>query len=76
MNPFQVIYLVCSLAMPRGDCQMSNAQSFQHGPAVANELACIHDGWVHLAQNPIVIREGEWVKVSCRRTTIGQENVG
>lgn len=77
MMIFKVLILVCSIALSHADCQPETALDIIQGPDVANELMCGIHGQAYIASSAVGthLKNGEYVKITCSRTTIGR-NVG
>lgn len=75
---FKILVLVCSIAIPRQDCQWDNALDVISGPEVQNELMCGFHGQAFVAELATNSgkRDDEYLKINCIRTTIGKDNVG
>lgn len=71
-----VLALLCAISIAPAACDRSNAVDVVTMPPSANELACMLDAQMTLAQ--LAIRadaEHRWI-VRCVRTSIGQQGVG
>jgi len=68
---FQVLILVCAIAVAPPDCQPGSAIETIRGPEAANEVACGFHGQAYFAQHHR-LRDGEYLKVTCTRTSIGK----
>lgn len=75
---FKVLVLICAASVPRSECQIWSALNVYEGPETRNEVACGFQTQAFLAQASFErpVREDEYVKIMCRRTVIGQGNVG
>ena len=75
---FKVILLVCASSLSRGDCQVETARAVLYGPDARNEIVCGLQSQAYLAATEIgrSLQTGEYLKISCRRTTIGAKRVG
>ena len=75
---FKVLILVCAAGMAPRDCQVNNALQVVQGPEARNEIACALQSQAYFAQTALGrdLRPGEYVKIRCRRTTIGKGNAG
>jgi len=74
VNVFSVLILVCAAALARQECRIETARAVIQGPDANNEVMCAFHGQAYLAGTQIGrdLRPGqEYVKVLCRRTTIG-----
>lgn len=70
---FEVLILVCSVALSPDECQADTAVAVIDGPASPNEVMCGLHGQAYLASTAIAPRhEDEYVKVTCSRSTIGR----
>jgi len=72
----KVVLLVCAAAIPRLECHEQTARLVIQGPDAANEMACAFRSQAYFAQTAMEIGEAEYLKITCTRTTIGQDNVG
>jgi len=69
---FKVLILVCSTALPQGQCQVDTAVSVINGPESPDARLCGLNGQAYVAGTSIgALHEGEYVKVKCSRTAIG-----
>ena len=69
---FQVLVLICSMAVARPDCQANTAVKVIRGPEAANEVMCGYHGQAYFAQlQRNTLRKGEYIKITCTRTSIG-----
>lgn len=73
---FAVLILVCLASTPRAECQRETAIDVIAGPPAASEVQCGLYGQAYLAETALAVREGEYVKIRCQRTTIAGGNVG
>lgn len=64
----KTLALICAIPMPRPECQ----------PGAANEMACMFQTTAYAAHlsRTIEIPDDHYIKILCRRTNIGKENVG
>lgn len=70
---FKVLILVCSVALSPDQCQADTAVAVIDGPEAPNEVMCGLNGQAYLANTALAERrEGEYVKVTCSRSTIGR----
>jgi len=70
---FKVLILVCSTALPHGQCQVDTAVSVITGPEAPDARLCGLNGQAYLAGTSIgALHEGEYAKVKCSRTAIGR----
>ncbi len=72
----KVVLLVCSMAVPRIECQEQTARLVVQGPDAKNELICAMHSQAYFAQTAFEIGRMEYLKVKCIRTQIGRNNVG
>jgi hypothetical protein len=71
---FQIIVLICTLAMTPSDCQTENALDVFLGPLVANEVMCGLHGQALVAQTALPARgPDEYVKIQCVRSSVAQQ---
>jgi hypothetical protein len=75
---FSVLILICSTALTPPQCQRETALDVIQGPQVANEIQCGLHGQAFYAETVMggALREGEYLKLKCQRTTINGGNVG
>ena len=75
---FKVILLICAANLSRGECRIDTARSVLYGPDAKNEIVCGLQSQAYLAATEIGrnLKPGEYLKISCRRTTIGAKRVG
>jgi hypothetical protein len=65
---FQIVILVCSMAVDHAACQPETAVDVVHGPHVSSEIECGKIGMTTLAATVVAPRPGlEYVKIVCRR---------
>lgn len=78
MNTFAVLILVCASALQPKDCQRETALDIIIGPNASNEVMCAMQSQAFFAQTEMTraLANGEYVKVMCSRTAIGQGNIG
>jgi len=76
MNIFTVIILICYGVTPIPECNQSNARTSMYGPEAKNEMACAIQSQQYLGQTSLTVGKKEYVKIICRRTSIGKGNVG
>ena len=71
---FKVLILVCSINTTPADCQMDTAVDVISGPEAANPSVCGLYGQAYIADTALgaALRDDEYVKVKCTRTTIGK----
>lgn len=70
---FKVLILVCSTALAPSECQIDSAISVINGPEAADARLCGFNGQAYLAGTALAAKHnGEYVKVKCSYTTIGQ----
>lgn len=65
-----ILILICSLTTPRAACQIETALDVIQGPRVESEVMCGLHGQA-LAAETELRREGEYVKIMCRRSSMG-----
>ncbi len=70
----KIVILICSIAVPRADCQTDTANDVISGPEATNEVMCGMHGMAYIAGTSLASRqrEDEYVKIKCLRTTIGK----
>ena len=75
---FKVLILVCSATLAPSECQPETALEVVQGPEARNEIACALQSQAYFAQTALGrdLQPGEYVKIRCRRTSIGKGNVG
>ena len=75
---FKVLILVCAAHLAPSECQPGTALEVLQGPEARNEIACALQSQAYLAQTALgrELRSDEYVKVRCRRTSIGKSTVG
>ena len=73
MNTFAMMILVCAAGMRPADCQLNSAVDVIAGPEAPNEIMCALHGQAYFAESALGVglRQGEYVKVLCTRTSIG-----
>jgi len=70
---FKVLILVCSTALPHGQCQVDTAVSVITGPESPDARLCGLNGQAYLAGTTIgALHEGEYVKLKCSPLTVGK----
>lgn len=75
---FKVLLLICAVNVQHGDCQEQTALTVMQGPDANNAIACGMQSQAYLAMSAIAetLDENEYLKITCRRTSIGKQNVG
>ena len=75
---FKVILLICASSLNHGECQIETAQAVLYGPDATNEVSCGLQSQAYLASTALGrdLREGEYLKITCKRTSIGKQSVG
>lgn len=75
---FKVLVLICAASIPRSECQTWSAVDVYEGPTARNEISCGFQTQALMAQASLQrpIHDDEYVKIMCRRTAIGRDNVG
>lgn len=75
---FKVVLLICVSSLSHGECQIETARSVLYGPDATNEISCALNSQAYLASTEIgrKLNDGEYLKIACRRTTIGKRSVG
>ena len=75
---FKVLLLICAVTVQHQDCQEKTALTVLQGPEAENVLMCGMQGQAYLATSAlgVTLSENEYLKITCRRTTIGQATVG
>ena len=69
MMPFQIVILICSMAVDHAACQLDTAIDVVQGPKIANESLCGFAGQATIAKTAIKPRPGEeYMKVICQRS--------
>jgi hypothetical protein len=68
MTPFQILILVCSLALDHAACKPETARAMVHGPQVASAMECGLIGQTTIAQTAAEVRpdpKTEYVRIIC-----------
>lgn len=71
---FRMLILICSMAVPHGDCQMKTARAFVRGPRVGSAWACGFAGQAKLGSLAAEVQPKpglEYTKVICSQTPEG-----
>lgn len=68
-QPLAARILVCPGTISPSDCNVQNALAVIIGPPSANEISCGVQSQALLAGTGMQMREGQYVKVTCSRTT-------
>lgn len=71
-----VLIFVCSITVAPADCNRATAIDVIAGPEAANEIQCGLHSQAFYAETALGIGPGEYLKVTCTRTSIGRGNVG
>lgn len=70
---FKVLILICSLSLSPDQCQTDTAVTVITGPEASNLAMCGLHGQAYLANTALAEKhEGEYVKVTCSRSSIGR----
>lgn len=72
---FRLLILICSMAVPRADCQIATSRAHLAGPRVASAWACGFAGQAKigsLAENVRPKPGLEYTKVICSQTPAGE----
>lgn len=67
-QPLAARILVCPGTISPSDCNLQNALAVTIGPPSANEISCGVQSQALLAGTGMMMREGQYVKVTCSRT--------
>ena len=75
---FKVLLLICAVSVQQKDCQEQTALAVLQGPEASNVMLCGLHAQAYLAGSALAasLTETEYLKITCRRTTIGKHNVG
>jgi hypothetical protein len=68
-QPLAARILVCPGTISPSDCNVQNALAMIVGPPSANEISCGVQSQALLAGTGMRMREGQYVEVTCARTT-------
>ncbi|MGF1607750.1 MAG: hypothetical protein ACFCUQ_00015 [Kiloniellales bacterium] len=75
---FKVLLLICAVTVQHKDCQEKTALTVLQGPEATNEVMCGLQSQAYLASSALAVTlgEDEYLKITCRRTAIGKQNIG
>jgi len=75
---FKVLLLICAVTMQHKDCKEQTALTVLQGPEASSAALCSMQSQAYLASTAIAaaLSEHEYLKITCRRTAIGKQNVG